>query len=180
MIGCVNLMNESYSEVKFEIIKDEDSDSLNIIASLVLIDMETEEEKSIGYANLYLFNEYMVNSWNELIYNADSISGDVLEVVDILSKAKDNEEIYGLIAVLDNVEIDKEYRGKGYCSELVDNILEYLQYINVNYIGLIPARIYDDKIVQNEEKAINYYIEKGFKPISRRVGGNVVMGKSLL
>lgn len=180
MIGCVNLMNESYSEVKFETVKDEESDSLNIIASLLLIDMETEEEKSIGYADLYLFNECMVNSWNELIYNADAISGDVLEVVDILSKAKDNEEIYGLIAVLDHVDIDKECRGKGYCSELVDNILEYLQYINANYIGLIPARIYDDKVVQNEDRAINYYIEKGFKPISRRVGGNVVMGKSLL
>lgn len=28
-------------------------------------------------------------------------------------------------------------------------------------------------------KAINYYLDKGFKPISRRVGGYVVMGKSL-
>jgi ribosomal protein S18 acetylase RimI-like enzyme len=173
-------MEEDYSKVIFETIKDDESDSLNISASLVLMNVETEEEKSIGYANLYVFNEYRVYSWDELIDNADAISGDVLEVIDILSRARDNEDISGLIAVLDHVEIDKEYRGKGYCSELVDNVLEYLGYMDANYVGLIPARIYDDKVVQNEDEAIDYYIKKGFKPISRRVGGNVVMGKSLI
>jgi hypothetical protein len=85
-----------------------------------------------------------------------------------------------LIAVLDHVQIDENFRSKGYCSELIEKILEYLEYINVNYIGLIPARVYDDKVVQNEERSINYYIQKGFKPISRRLGGYLVMGKSLL
>lgn len=82
--------------------------------------------------------------------------------------------------VLDYIKINKEYRGMGYCSKLIDNIIEYLRCINANYIGVIPARIYDNKVVQNEDKAINFYISKGFKPISRRVGGNVIMGKSLL
>lgn len=173
-------MEENYFDVKFTTIKEEESDSLNISASLILSDIETDEEKTIGYSNLYIFNEYRVDSWNELIDNADSISGDVLEVIDVLSKAKDNEEIHGLIAVLDHIEIYKEYREKGYCSKFIDNIVEYLEYINANYIGLIPARIYDDKVVQNEDKVIDYYIKKGFKPISRRLGGNVVMGKSLL
>lgn len=174
------IMEENYFDVKFTTIKEEESDSLNISASLILSDIETDEEKTIGYSNLYIFNEYRVDSWNELIDNADSISGDVLEVIDVLSKAKDNEEIHGLIAVLDHIGIYKEYREKGYCSKFIDNIVEYLEYINANYIGLIPARIYDDKVVQNEDKVVDYYIKKGFKPISRRLGGNVVMGKSLL
>jgi len=121
-----------------------------------------------------------MNSWNDLIYNADSISGDVLEVIDILSKAKGNEEIRGLISVIDHIEIGKEYRGQGYCSLLLEKILDYFNYIDVNCIGLIPARIYENKVVQNEGKAIEYYINRGFKPISRRVGGNIVMGKSLM
>lgn len=172
---------ETYLEVIFTTTKDDETDSLNIIASLNLINIENGgEPKTIGYSNLYIFNEYRVDSWIELIDNADAISGDVLEVIDILDKAKDNEEIYGLIAALDHVEIDGEYRGKGYCNELINKILEYLEYIGVNYIGLIPARIYYDRVVQNEEKAINFYSEKGFKPISRRVAGNIVMGKSLL
>lgn len=49
----------------------------------------------------------MVDSWNELIDNADLISEDVLEVIEVLSKAKDNEKISGLIVVLDHIEIDK-------------------------------------------------------------------------
>jgi GNAT superfamily N-acetyltransferase len=180
--GSAILMgNETYTDVTFTTTMDlDESDSLNINVSLELVSFDTEERKQIGYANLNVFNEYRVNSWLELIDNADAISGDVLEVIDVLDKAKDNEEIYGLIAVLDHVEIDEEYRNKGYCSELINKILEYLEYINVNYIGLIPARIYNDDVVQNDDKAINYYIQKGFKPISRRVGGKVVMGKSLL
>jgi ribosomal protein S18 acetylase RimI-like enzyme len=173
-------MEDSYLTVEFTTIKDDESDSLNTGALLKSINFETEEEKDIGYANLYIFNEYRVESWNQLVDNADSISGDVLEVIDVLSKAKDNEDIYGLIAVLDHIEINREFRGNGYCGELIKYILEYLQYLDVNYIGLIPAKIYDDRILQNDDKAINYYIERGFKPISRRVGGNVVMGKSLL
>lgn len=173
-------MEESYFDVVFTTVKDQGSYSLDVSASLILINVETDEEKLIGYANLYIFNEYMVCSWDELIDNADSISGDVQEVVLLLYKAKDNEDISGLIAVLDYIEINKEYRGMGYCSKLIDNIIEHLRYINANYIGVIPARIYDNKVVQNEDKAINFYISKGFKPISRRVGGNVIMGKSLL
>ena len=173
-------MEESYIEVVFTTMKDNDSDSLNINAKLILSSLENDEDKSIGYANMYIFNEYRVNSWDELMDNADSISGDVLEVIDILSKANENEEIFGLVAVLDNIEIDKEYRNNGYCSELIDNILDYLGYIGTTYIGLIPARIYEDKVVQNDENAINYYMNKGFIPISRRIEGNIIMGKSLL
>jgi GNAT superfamily N-acetyltransferase len=175
-------MNEEmYADVTYTTTMDiDESDSLNIGVSLELVSFDTEERKEIGYANLYVFNEFRVNSWIELVDNADAISGDVLEVIDVLGKAKENEEIYGLIAVLDHVEIDENFRNLGYCGKLIDKIIEYLEYINVNYVGLIPARIYIDKVVQNEDKAINYYIQKGFKPISRRVGGNVVMGKSLL
>ncbi|MEW8956889.1 hypothetical protein [Clostridium sp.] len=172
--------DENYFEVIFTTIKDEELDYLSINATLVMKNIENEDEKSIGYANIYFFNEYRVDSWDDLIYSADSISGDVLEVIDVLSKAKDNEEISGLIAVIDHIEIDGEYRHQGYCGLLLEQMLEYFNYINVNYIGLIPARIYEDKVVQNEDKAIEYYIDKGFKPISRRVGGNVVMGKSLM
>lgn len=173
-------MEESFLQVVFTTIIEEESDSLNVGALLKIINTETGSEKSVGYANIYIFNEYRVESWNELLDNADSISGDVLEVIDVLGKAKDNEGIDGLIAVLDHIEIDKEHRGNGYFGELFKQIIEYLQYIDVNYIGLIPAKIYDDRVIQNDERAIDYYIEKGFKPISRRVGGNVVMGKSLL
>lgn len=173
--------DETYTDVTFTTTMDlNESNSLNINVTLELISFDTDERKKVGYANLYIFNEYRVNSWIELMDNADAISGDVLEVIDVLDKAKDNEEIYGLIAVLDHVEIDENFRNNGYCSELIDKIVEYLEYIDVNYIGLIPARIYEDKVVQNEDKAIDYYIQKGFKPISRRVGGYIVMGKSLL
>lgn len=171
---------EDYFEVIFTTTKDEELNYLNIGATLIMKNIETEDEKSIGYANMYMFNEYESDSWEELLDIADSISGDVLEVIDVLSKAKENEEISGLVSVIDHIEIDKEHRCQGHCSFLIDKILDYFEYISVNYVGLIPARIYVDKVVQNENKAIEYYVNKGFKPISRRVAGNVVMGKSLL
>lgn len=136
-------MEEQYLEVNFITQKEEEADVLNINACLQLIDIETGEGKTIGNSLLYIFNEYRLDSWYELMDNADSISGDVLEVIDVLHKAKENEEIYGLITVIDHIEIDKCYRKKGCSSELLDKIIDYLEYINVNYIGLIPARIYD-------------------------------------
>ncbi|HEY5583058.1 MAG TPA: hypothetical protein VIK78_01030 [Ruminiclostridium sp.] len=173
-------MEDTYLKVSFTTEKDDEANALQVYGSLDLINIETNESKLVGHALLYIFNEFMVDSWNELIDNADSISGDVVEVIDVLYSAKENEEIYGLIAVLDHIEILKEYRKIGYSNELLDKILDYLEYIGITYVGLIPARIYDNKVVENEKNAIQYYISKGFKPIARKVGEKVVMGKSLL
>ncbi|MTK10606.1 MAG: hypothetical protein F8N39_00350 [Clostridiaceae bacterium] len=173
-------MEEYCTDVIFVTVKDDESDSLNINAKFVLSDAENEEEKDIGFASLYIFNEYRVNSWDDLIDNADSISGDVLEVIETLSTANENDEIFGLIAVLDHIEINKEYRNKGYSTEFLDKIAEYLEYIGVTYVGLIPARVYEDKVIQNDEGAMKYYINYGFVPIAKRIGDCIIMGKSLL
>ena len=83
------------------------------------------------------------------------------------------------IAVLDNIQIEEEYRGKGFCKKFTNKIIEQLKFINANYIGLIPARITERGVVQNDKSIIEFYIKNGFKSLSRRVDGNVVMGKSL-
>lgn len=82
--------------------------------------------------------------------------------------------------VLDEIQIRKEYIGKGYCIRFINKIIEYLQFVNANYIALIPAKRTEEGVVQNDERVIEFYIKNGFKPLSRRVGGYVVMGKSLL
>lgn len=181
----MNFLNElgiddnSYFDVSFETVVDSEGNYLNISAVLKMHNIENDEEKILGYANIYLFNEFMVDTWESLLYISDSISGDVLEVMYVLEKAKENEDIFGLIVVIDNIEIYNSYRNNGYGSILLDKIIEYFSYINVNYIGLIPARIYSDRTVNNEDKAIQYYINKGFKPLSRHLEGDLVMGKSL-
>lgn len=101
---------EDYFEVIFIIIKDDELDYFNINVELIMRNLENEDEKLIGYVNIYIFNEYWVDFWDDLIYNVDVILGDVLEVIDVLSKVKENEEISGLILVIDYIEIDKEYR----------------------------------------------------------------------
>ena len=117
---------EIFVDVVFTTFMDDELDSLNIHASLELVSIETEERKTIGYANFYIFNEFRVDSWIELLDNADAISGDVLEVIDILDQAKENEEIYGLIAVLDHIEIDKDF-----CALLMVHTLSY----DKSYLG---------------------------------------------
>lgn len=172
-------MKDFMKEAQFISVIDTESDSLNIGVTFSIVDYEKECNKQAGYANIQLFNKYRSNSWSELIDNADSISGDILEVIEILSKASDNEYIDGLIAVLDNIQIEEEYRGKGFCKKFTNKIIEQLKFINANYIGLIPARITERGVVQNDKSIIEFYIKNGFKSLSRRVDGNVVMGKSL-
>ncbi|NEZ75002.1 hypothetical protein EXM56_06565 [Clostridium botulinum] len=176
----LDIDDNNYYDVLFETVLAPEGDCFNISAVLRMHNIEDDEEKILGYASIYLFNEFMLDTWDNLLDISDSISGDVLEVMYVLEKAKENENIFGLITVIDHIEIYNEYRNKGYSSILINKIIEYFNYINVNYVGLIPARIYSDRVVQNEDKAIQYYINKGFKPLSRHLDGDLVMGKSLI
>lgn len=173
-------MNDYYIEVIFDSILVKDEGYVESCVTITSIDYESDERLVVGSALIYLFNEYMVSDWDQLIYNADSISADVLEVIRVLEKAKNNEEIYGLIAIIEDIEISEEYRGHGYCNYAIDEINDYLEYIGVSYIGLIPARIYRDRVEQNNKKAIEFYTNKGFKPLAAKLGEKFVMGKSLL
>lgn len=38
----------------------------------------------------------------------------------------------------------------------------------------------EESYIEVDENDINYYMNKGFIPISRRIEGNIIMGKSLL
>lgn len=174
----LDINDDYYYDVLFETAVD--GDYLSINAVLRRHSIGNDEEKILGYGNIYVFNEFMLYTWNNLLDIADSISGDVLEVMSVLEKAKENENIFGLITIIDHIEIYNEYRNKGYASILLNEIIGYFKYINVNYVGLIPAQIYSDKVVQNDDKAIQYYINKGFKTLSRYLDGNLIMGKSLI
>lgn len=106
----LDIDDNNYYDVLFETVADSEEDYFNISAVLRMHNIESDEEKILGYASIYLFNEFMFDTWDNLLDISDSISGDVLEVMYVLEKAKENENIFGLITVIDNIEIYNTYR----------------------------------------------------------------------
>jgi len=49
------MVDENYFEVLFSTTKDEELDYLDISATLIMKNLENEDEKSIGYVNIYMF-----------------------------------------------------------------------------------------------------------------------------
>lgn len=175
-------MDNFYLSAYFNSTKDKDMYYINMSSSFLLSVFDKEKDDyddiNIGWAQLYLFNTDEAgwyNTWD----SADSISGDVEMVVSVLEKAKEREEIYGLIAVLDHIEIDEEYRKKGYGTSYLKEIIEYISFLNVDYLGLIPV-LRKSGEYQYSEKTNQFYIEKGFKPLATKLGEPHIMGLKLL
>lgn len=173
--------DEDYLSAVFTAERGERLDYYQVEAKLNLYDKFGENFETVGSASIYTFNGYMVDSWDDLLNSEDAASGDVLEVVDFLSKSGASEEIYGLIAVLDRLEISEGHGNKGYSDAFLDEITNYLEFLNFNYMCLIPEMIDDGDAMTEGEPDISYYISKGFKLLASKMGGRYeVMGKSLL
>jgi len=173
-------VDEDYLSAVFTAERGESLDYYQVEAKLNLYDKFGGNFETVGHASIYTFNGYMVDSWDDFLSSADAASGDVLEVVDFLSKSV-SEEIYGMIAVLDRLEISEGHRNKGYSDAFLDEITNYLEFLNFNYMCLIPAMIDGGDVLPDEETDISYYISKGFKLLTRKMGGRYeVMGRSLL
>lgn len=82
--------------------------------------------------------------------------------------------VYGRVAYLDRISIDKEFRGNGYGTLAIKDIFLYLRkYLLVDFILLFPYPFEWDKVAeesknetlisQDTEKVISFYKRLGFE-----------------
>ncbi|MDG5789346.1 hypothetical protein QA612_17940 [Evansella sp. AB-P1] len=160
--NCYKDLEEEYVEAELEI---------------KVFDEKTDDEITVGSGQLYLFN-VSTCTWDYIWNVADSISGDVEVVVSALKSVHNREDIDGLIAVIDHLEINDEYRRKGYGTYFLQDVIKYLSFMNVDYVGLIPVLEEDGEYTYNE-RVYRFYVEKGFKPLVSDLGEKPIMGKKL-
>ncbi|MBY0098802.1 GNAT family N-acetyltransferase [Mesobacillus maritimus] len=176
-------MDSLFLEINYCSSFNEELNIINFDADLRLHNMETNEEFSIGYARFYLFNSYLFSEWFDVVDSADAVSGDLHEVLVVLSDYKDDEEIAGKILVLDFIQIHEEYRNQGWGSHAMNDFLHYWNYLDVNYFALKPApstKASSGNERRNYiERLIQFYSKFGFTVLQSPKVKEPCMGKNL-
>jgi len=170
---------------------DEDANSLNnffggyvksINISLNTLNVQSEVV-TIGKAFLHLTNEKWINEPAEysimehinMDFNSE-VNWNETTVYEYLEDALKcihygtEDGIKGTVAVLHKIEIDNEYRGKGYFVPYMNAIVEKCQTLQVDYLSLQPhpfggARLLNEHLQEAISKLRGYYERFGFRNI---------------
>lgn len=175
-------MGDYYLEVKYSSSFDEELNIINYTADIILNNIETDEQFSIGVAEFYLLNTDFFSNWSGVIDSADGVSGDLYEVVTVLSGLRDEKEIEGKILVLDSLEISEQHRNQGWGSNAMEEFLNYWDYIGIDYFALKPAPR-DNELSGIERKRyieglIKFYSKLGFNVLENSEDEEPCMGRS--
>ncbi|NJP38616.1 hypothetical protein [Alkalicoccus luteus] len=139
-------------------------------------DQRTGWLHTAGRSRLYLFDAH-VEDWTNIRDIDHTISPRVGLVMDTLEKIKDRESIYGMVAVIDEIEVDEHYRNKGHGTEFLKEMEATLDFMYVNYIALVPASPGSE--YQTDSSTIHYFLEQCYQLYAGSIGSVPVVGKSL-
>lgn len=173
-------MDNSYINININSSVESESEFVSCYVTLSLIDVDTDIETEIGNGTLYIINVFRYNNWSEIIYAADVISGDMCSIVESLEQVIDEEaEFFGLLAILDHISIDKRFRGKGYGTKSMKEIIKYLEVISVDYLALFSKPLEGEENKKSEEKLVEFYEQFNLKIISDNNDPQIMMGRNL-
>ncbi|GAA0321165.1 hypothetical protein GCM10008967_09630 [Bacillus carboniphilus] len=147
---------------------------------VTLTNMFTDETTSIGSATLYLINT-SEQSWNSIFSATDDTSADLSQIVFNLSDISKTDYI-DLIAILDRIQIDESFRGKGYGTEALSEIMKFLQVLKVDYLAVIPFPFEEeDKTSQDGiQKLIRFYGKFDLEVVKEVSETEYIMGRNFI
>lgn len=176
-------MSDSFLSVDFNSSIDEESKFISCHAIISLINIENGNETNIGGACLYFINVYQYEDWSNVICRADSISGDMSSITYSLTNIIEEEnDFFGLLAVVDSITIDKKYRGIGYGTEAFKEIIKYLEILSIDYIALQPFPFEEEsevKKISSIQKLVKFYKELEFNIVNKVSETQLIMGRNL-
>lgn len=148
--------------------------SLEMVSEIFLPD-EDEIEYKIGELNIEIFELGWLDS--DVYIHADSASGEFIETllgfnlvehpISIEKYDEEKVDIFGKIAYINLIEIDKQYRGNGIGSIVMDETLTILEKMGVNFIILLSGSLEqlenDAEANFYDNKLLNFYKNLGFE-----------------
>ncbi|WP_121616648.1 hypothetical protein [Virgibacillus halodenitrificans] len=138
--------------------------------SIDVIPQKQSDNEKIGTGEVYVLAQRWFD-WDPYGYLlvADSISGNSSNIVDVAVNDSDFQiDIMESIAIVTEIKIYKEFRNKGYGSDLIRQLKDYLfDVLRVSAILLmaepIDEELKDAEVEHNREKLINqFYKRNGF------------------
>ena len=176
-------MEDYFLSVTYNSALDQETEFISCHVDFNLIDIITDETTRIGSASLYILNTFLKESWQDIFEAADSISGDLHHIVHNLSETLENEsDFLGLLAILDRIQINEAYRGKGYGTKALTEIMKYLQVLRIDYLALIPTPFEekDEKKKQmGTERLVKFYEKFHLKVVKKIAESELIMGRNL-
>ncbi|MBT2581566.1 hypothetical protein [Planococcus sp. ISL-109] len=134
-----------------------------------------EESAQVGDAHFYLFNPQR-SSLESLAMYAGEISEGLGDVYRDLKHIPDIDDVFGLIAVFDDLQVVEEERNKGIGESFGQKLIEELRFLDVELLVVIPG-YYTNTSKQDEayNKRIRaYYKKNGFKRLKKNTDNPVM------
>lgn len=134
-----------------------------------------DEQVQVGDAHFYLFNPQR-SSLESLAMYAGEISDGLGAVYRDLNHIPDIDDVFGLIAVFDDLQVAQEERNKGIGESFGQKMLEELRFLDVELLVVIPG-YYTNTSKQDEaynKKIRAYYKKNGFKRLRKNMENPVM------
>jgi hypothetical protein len=147
----------------------------------ITIHSEEETSKDIGSISFTIFHSNTLND-SFLIHDiADSISGDMLHLINGFHQFSSGSNFcyYEKVLCLNYIKIKKEYRKSSFGTFAINNFIKFSKILNVDFIILQPAPI-EGNPGEAESKKItnrltNYYSKLGFQTYIPDNGGHIMI-----
>ncbi|MGM0897899.1 MAG: hypothetical protein ACQEV0_08365 [Bacillota bacterium] len=136
---------------------------------------EKEEQAQVGDAHFYLFNPQR-SSLESLAMYAEDISEGLGDVYRDLKHIPDIDDVFGLVAVFDDLQVMEEERNKGIGESFGQKMLEELRFLDVELLVVIPG-YYTNTSKQDEaynKKIRAYYKKNGFRRLKKNMDNPVM------
>jgi hypothetical protein len=176
--GEEEYMNIDITEIKqYVILRShlfENSEMDYLSGSITIAQFEEDEEIDMGSASVYIFQ---IDEWSEMLDKADSISGDVLYVMNSIINTTDVDGMYGQLLIIDEMLMDETFDSFEMRILFLERIINFSNKLGVNNIIFMNEAICKD----SEKKGfyLNEYLSLGFKPIMNTDSDSVTLIKNL-
>lgn len=174
---------DSYVYVDFYSNLDEESRFVCLNATVSLVDLETGKSVDIGKANFHMINVFLYRDWSSVVYHADSKNGDIYNITEGLREVIENEtDFLGLLVVMDRIYIEKKYRGKGYATQAIKEIIKYFKTWGCDYFALRPYPFEEkDEEIKQElvQLLVKFYKRFHFDVVQVESDTQLILGRNL-
>jgi len=136
---------------------------------------EEDQPVKVGDAHFYLFNPQR-SSLESLAMYAGEISEGLGDVYRDLKHIPDIDDVFGLIAIFDDLQVVEAERNKGIGESFGQKLLEELRFLDVELLVVIPG-YYTNTSKQDEaynKRIRTYYKKNGFKRLRKNMDNPVM------
>ncbi|MFN2778436.1 hypothetical protein ACINLE_04645 [Bacillus sp. z60-18] len=133
-------------------------------------------EINVGSSQVFLLQ---IEDWDSMYNIADSISGDVLYVMETLGQAIDNDDIYGKLLIIDEMFLKDSFESFEVRIMFLEKIIKKVSLLGVECVAFMNEAICKNQSEDVKASYLNEYLSLGFKPLVNKDYQHICLFKDL-